>query len=57
MSIIMKGLGLFTGKKAPKELVKDAVECLKVISKGPELTTQKDSKQQKVNSQYSLILI
>lgn len=54
----MKGLGLLTGKKAPKELVRDAVECLKVIARDPELTTQKDSKQQKVNiSMLMMIMI
>ncbi|KAG2377617.1 hypothetical protein C9374_009133 [Naegleria lovaniensis] len=56
MSIIMKGLGLLTGKKAPKELVRDAVECLKVIARDPELTTTKDSKQQKAAEDCGKVL-
>ncbi|EFC44989.1 calcium binding protein 39-like protein [Naegleria gruberi] len=56
MSIIMKGLGLLTGKKPPKELVRDAVECLKVIAKDPEQTPVKDSKQQKASEDCGKLL-
>ncbi|KAL9648160.1 hypothetical protein ABK040_012693 [Willaertia magna] len=54
MSSIINKLGLF--KKTGKEFVKDAVDSLKVIAKEPEITTQKDPKQQKACEECGKVL-